>query len=88
MLVFSGFNLIYHAKDNTATDNPINQGLAGAIHDIFAAILLLPASKAITGVMQQSEAATADRTPAPINAPEDFVTLIQFPVFEFACQYA
>ena len=39
-------------------------------------MLLLPASNAITGVIQQSEAAIAVRTPAPVNVPEDFEDLV------------
>ena len=45
-------------------------------------MLLLPATKAITGVMQQSEAAIADKTPALVKAPDDFIL---FPGFGFAC---
>ncbi len=48
-------------------DKPIKYGLAGSIHEKFVAMLLLPASSAITGVIQQSEAAKAERTPALVN---------------------
>lgn len=64
-------------------DNPIRYGLAGSIHEKLAAMLLLPASNAITGVIQQSEAAIAERAPAPVNVPDDFILIILFPVFEF-----
>ncbi len=64
-------------------DNPTKYGLAGSIHEKFAAMLLLPASRATTGVMQQSEAAKADITPALVNVPDDFKLIILFPVFEF-----
>jgi hypothetical protein len=66
LLFFEGFSFTYQANASTAIDKPIKYGLAGSIHEKFAAMLLLPASKAITGVMQQSEAAIADNTPAPI----------------------
>ncbi len=64
-------------------DNPIKYGLAGSIHERFAAMLLLPASNAITGVMQQSEAAKAERSPALVNVPGDFILIILSPAFEF-----
>ena len=35
-------------------------------------MLLLPASNAMIGVMQQSEAAMADNTPALVYVPDDF----------------
>ena len=57
--------------------------LAGSIQEKFAAMLLLPASNAMTGVIQQSEAAIAERTPALVNVPCDFILIILFPVFEF-----
>jgi len=47
-------------------------------------MLLLPASNAITGVIQQSEAAKAERTPALVNVPGDFIPIILSPVFEIA----
>ena len=62
---FAGLNFIYQANANTAIDKPIKYGLAGSIHEKFAAMLLLPASNAITGVIQQSEAAIAANNPAP-----------------------
>jgi hypothetical protein len=64
-------------------DKPIKYGLAGSIHAKFAAMLLLPASKATTGVIQQSEAAKAERTPALVKVPGDFILIILFAVFEF-----
>lgn len=65
-------------------DKLIKYGLAGSIHEKFAAILLLPTSRATTGVMQQSEAAIADNIPALVNVPDDFMLIILFPVFVFA----
>ena len=65
-------------------DKPIKYGLAGSIHEKFAAMLLLPASKATTGVMQQSEAAIADKMLALANVPDDFMLVMPFPIFEFA----
>ena len=50
-------------------DKLTKYGLAGSIHEKLATILLLPASNAITGVIQQSEAAIAAKTPAPVNVP-------------------
>ena len=81
--VFEGLSFTYHANASTAIDNPIRYGLAGSIQEKFAAMLLLPAINAITGVMQQSEAAMADSTPAPVNVPGDFILIILFPVFVF-----
>ena len=40
--------------------------------------MLLPANKAMTGVMQQREAAMAERTPAPVNVHGDLILVIQF----------
>jgi hypothetical protein len=81
-LILAGFNLRYHANANTAIDKPIKYGLAGSINEKLAAMLLLPASNAITGVIQHSEAAIAVRIPAPVNVPVDFILIIPFPVFE------
>jgi hypothetical protein len=44
-------------------------------------MLLLPASRATTGEIQQSEAAIADNTPALVKVPDDFKLIILFPVF-------
>jgi hypothetical protein len=68
---------------STVIDNPIKYGLVGSIQEKFAAKLLLPASRAVTGVMQQSEAAIADNTPALLNVSDDFKLIILFSVFEF-----
>jgi hypothetical protein len=46
-------------------------------------MLLLPASNATTGVMQQSEAAKAERRPALVKVAGDFILIILFPVFGF-----
>jgi hypothetical protein len=42
-------------------------GLAGSSHEKLEASPLVPATRAKTGVMQQSEAANAVKSPAPIN---------------------
>ena len=44
-------------------------------------MLLLPANKAITGVIQHSEAAKADSIPALVKLPDRFKLNIRFPVF-------
>ena len=82
-LFSAGLNLKYHANANTTMDKLTKYGLAGSIHEKLATILLLPASNAITGVIQQSEAAMAARTPAPVNVPDDLAIIIPFPVFEY-----
>jgi hypothetical protein len=82
-VVLAGFNFTYQANASTTMDNPTKYGLAGCIQEKFAAMLLLPASKAMTGVMQQSEAAKAERSPALVKVPDDFILFILFPVFEF-----
>ena len=76
-------NLRYHAKANTAIDNIIKYDLAGSIHEKFNAILLLPANNTITGVIQQNEAATAERKPTTMNVSGDFILIIRFQVFGF-----
>ena len=43
-------------------------------------MLLLPANKAITGVIQQNDAAIADITPAPVNVPVFKIYLSAFDV--------
>src|SRR5689334_8295741 len=68
-----GTNLKYQAKARIARDRPINQGLTGSNQERFVARLLLPAIIVITGVIQQSEAAMADTSPAIVNAPGVFI---------------
>jgi hypothetical protein len=48
-----------------------------------AAILPVPANKAITGVIQQREAANAETRPAPANLLVNFRSIILLQVFEF-----
>jgi len=61
------FNLWCHEKASTAIVKPIRKGLAVAIQEKLVAKLLLPANKAMTGVIQQSEAAMAEKTPVVKN---------------------
>ena len=46
---------------------PIKYDLAGSSHEKVEASPLVPAIRANTGVIQQSEAAIAVKSPAPIN---------------------
>ncbi|MNE55178.1 hypothetical protein D3C80_1500020 [compost metagenome] len=75
-LVLTVLSFPYQAKARTAIDNPIKYGLAGSIHEKLAAMLLLPASNAITGVIQQREAERADKIPTLVNVPNDFKRII------------
>ena len=83
LLLFEALSFTYHANASTAIDIPIKKGRAGSILEKFEVMLLLPATKAITGVIQQSEAAIADSTPALVIAPDDFMLFILFAIFVF-----
>ena len=52
---------------------PIKYGLAGSSQEKLAAIPLLPAIKAKTGVIQQSDAAMAESMPAPNSLFDAFL---------------
>ena len=45
------------------------------------AMLLLPASSATTGVIQHSEAARADNSPAPVNEPCVLILIMLMEVY-------
>jgi len=53
-------------------------GLAGSSHEKLEASPLVPATRAKTGVMQQSEAANAVKSPAPINFLSVFILIPKF----------
>jgi hypothetical protein len=63
----AGLSWRYQANASTPIDKPTMKGLAGSSQDKLAARLLLPASNATTGVMQQREAEMADTSPALVN---------------------
>ena len=61
---FCGLSFWYHANAKTRAVSPIKYGLKGSIHEKEETSPLAPPKKAKTGVMQQSEAAVAVKSPA------------------------
>jgi len=78
----AGLSWKYQANASTPIDKPTRKGLAGSSQDKLAARLLLPATNATTGVMQQREAAMADNSPAPVIEPIVFTLIILVPFLQ------
>ena len=57
---------------------PIKYGLTGSIHEKVAAIPLMPANNAKTGVMQHKDAVTAENSPAPKIPFSLFISSLKF----------
>ena len=66
----------------------IKYGRAGSNHEKLAATLLLAATKAITGVMQHSDAANAERKPALVKALADASDFIFYAFYDLQLLYA
>lgn len=63
---FDGLIFLNHAKPNINIVIPIKYGLNGSSQEKEAAILLVPASSASTGVMQHMDAVIDENSPMPI----------------------
>jgi hypothetical protein len=57
---------------------PIKYGLNGSIHEKVAAIPLVPATNAKTGVIQHKDAVIAEKSPAPKIPFSFFIWFLKF----------
>src|SRR5699024_5135628 len=62
-----GFSFWYQAKPSSKAVSPIRYGRKGSTHEKVDAAPLIPATNAITGVIQHREAVKAAIIPAPIH---------------------
>lgn len=76
--LFFGLNFWYQANPSTKIVKPIKYGLNGSSQEKVDASPLVPAIRANTGVMQQSEAAIAVKSPALNSFLSDFILCFRF----------